>query len=229
MVALVDVEPALGRLVGVRAAARIGHDPALPVLDVGAGPWAPGRPPAALALAVLQGLVRTADRLFGPGDRFAPWIGTERWTACTDVRVAVLGTELVTMLRAWPALARRLADRRGPALVLHAMPEGDDEQLLNLLWRIAQQWGTVAGEEIVMPAVLDAGVLTTLSGGSPTGVVAALGRLAADGPLEMTAGRPWQLHGRDDLRAQVARGLAFARATGEVFAAVSTISDDGAA
>lgn len=132
------------------------------------------------------------------------------------------------MLRAWPALAAELADRRSPALVLHVMADGDDEQLLNLLWRIAQQWGTIAGDQIVMPAALDAGLLTALSGGSPAGVAAALGRLTADGPLEMAAGRPWRLHGRDDLRAQVAHGLAFARETGEAFATVST-NDDGAA
>lgn len=222
VVALLDIEPALGRFVGMRAAARIGRDPRLPVIDVPAGAWDPqARPPAVLALAVMSGWLRTARWLLGPSDRFDPWGDDQQWTACSHVRLAVLGGELAELLRPWPTVAADLAARRSHVVELPA-PGGDDEQLLNLLWRIAQRWGTIAGQAIVLPVVIDADALAGLSGDSSPDVAGALERLTASGRLTTSADdRGWRLHGGNDLRAQVAYGLASARASRDDFVAAA--------
>src|SRR5215212_8973042 len=91
---LLEADPGLGRLVGVRGAASIGHRPILPVLDVAVGPWIPprraGLGPGAVRLTVLDGLLTDGATVLGPGDPLEPW--TRRsWTACTAVRAAVIG------------------------------------------------------------------------------------------------------------------------------------------
>lgn len=221
IVALSDIEPGLGRFVGMHAAGRIGHLPLLPEIDVPQGPWRPSRPTGALALAVVSGLLQTPQTLLGPGDRFAPWAVTETWTACTDVRLAVLGHELIERLRPWPELAAQLADHRIPTVPL---PSDDgDAELLNFLWRIAQRWGTIARDGISLPAGLDERVLRSLSP-APEAVADALARMVEASLLITPPGAQWQLLGRDDMRARVAYGLACARATGETFAMVDSTS-----
>ena len=55
--------------------------------------------------------------VLGPGDVVVPWDPGVRWTACTPLRLALLGTPFSVALAAWPAAAARLlarapADRR---------------------------------------------------------------------------------------------------------------------
>jgi hypothetical protein len=177
---------------------------------------------------VVSGLLRTSGWLLGPRDRFDPWSGDGRWTACTHVRLAVLGHELTELLRPWPALAAKLASRRTCGLPLPPASQ-DDAQLLDLLWRVAQRWGTVAGEDIVLPVAIDLELLSCVSGESPAQLRGALERLAASGPLLTSEAGAWRLHGSDDVRARVAHGLAFARAAGDGFAAASFGDERGSA
>jgi len=143
---LLEVEPRLAQVVGVRASAAFGHAAVLPVLDVPDGPWRPPRPEdlggRTLALVVLDGLVvrvHGARLLFGPCDRIEPWGGEGDWTACAGVRLAVIGDEYLRALRAWPTAAERLrVRRREPApLVLGAVEH--DERLLAPMLAILRQ------------------------------------------------------------------------------------------
>ncbi len=117
---LLQADPALARAVGARAATEIGHRAILPVLAVPAGRW---DPPAAahlgtgtVAFVVLDGLlVREAALrdVLGPEDVLEPWDDGTRWTACTPVRLAVIGARFVEALRPWPGATARLLARAG--------------------------------------------------------------------------------------------------------------------
>ena len=117
---LLEADPWLGRMLGRRDAAAVGHRAILPVLSVEDGPWAPPEPASlgtgTVALAVLDGLLVTADReLTGPGDVIEPWGAP--WIACTPVRLAVIGRSYLEALRPWPAVADRVRARAAGGLV----------------------------------------------------------------------------------------------------------------
>jgi hypothetical protein len=151
---LLQADPRLGRIVGVREAAAIGHRPILPVLDVAAGPWSPperdGLGSGAVRLAVLDGLLTDGATVLGPGDGLEPWSGT--WTACTAVRVAVIGDAYAYALRDWPAAAVKHGEASGARIPTVG---GLEERLLELLWRIALRWGEPAARGVALPRALD--------------------------------------------------------------------------
>jgi hypothetical protein len=151
---LLEADPRLGQIVGVREAAAIGHRPILPVLDVAAGPWSPpqrdGLGTGAVRLTVLEGLLTDGATVHGPGDGFEPWTGS--WTACTAVRVAVIGDAYAHALRAWPAAAMGHGENSGARVPTVG---GPDERLLELLWRIALRWGEPAAGGVALPRTLD--------------------------------------------------------------------------
>ena len=77
---LLEVDPALPRVIGWRAAAELGQEPILPVLSVPSGPWQPPDREAlgdeTVALVVLDGLLvadTAPDIVLGPGDVVVPW------------------------------------------------------------------------------------------------------------------------------------------------------------
>jgi hypothetical protein len=151
---LLEADPRLGRIVGVREAAAIGHRPILPVLDVAAGPWSPpardGLGTGAVRLTVIDGLLTDGATVRGPGDGLEPWTGN--WTACTAVRVVVIGDAYAHALRQWPAAALRHVEASGARIPTVG---GLEERLLELLWRIALRWGEPAARGIALPRALD--------------------------------------------------------------------------
>lgn len=246
---LLDVDPALSPVLGARAAAAIGHRPVLPVLTIGAGPWAPpARAPlgaGTVALVVLGGLLlrETAHAggahttaLVGPGDLVDPWRTVARWTACTPVRMAVIGRSFMEAMRPWPRISARLLEResrqeaRHAALAAAAALPGAEDRLLAILWHLAARWGLPAAGGVVLPLPLDLptlGRLAAVPDSEMSATVNALrGRGAALGrrdgtwmlPTAQRTG-PWKgrlgeadlAARRHDLRSQVAQQLARAR------------------
>jgi hypothetical protein len=152
---LLEADPRLGRIVGVREAASIGHRPILPVLDVVAGPWSPperaGLGTGAVRLTVLDGLLTDRATVLGPGDDVDPWTGGS-WTACTAVRVAVIGDAYAYALRGWPTATVRRGE--GPKARVPTAGALED-RLLGLLWQIALRWGEPAAGGVALPRALD--------------------------------------------------------------------------
>lgn len=231
---LLEVDPGLPRVIGWRAAAELGQEPILPVLSVPSGPWLPPEREAlgdeTVALVVLDGLLvaNTApNRVLGPGDVVFPWDPAVRWTACTPLRLAVLGTLFSAALAAWPAAAARLLARAsaGSAPGAHGAAA---ERVLGLLWRIAARWGTTHGDAVALPRALDVRAVSALLALSEADVTLALGEAMSDGTLERRDGPGWLLRvgettqvtsghsraRRDQLRARGAEQLALARAIG---------------
>jgi hypothetical protein len=237
---LLEVDPELPRVIGWRAAAELGEEPILPVLSVPSGPWLPPDREAlgdeTLALVVLDGLLvaePAPDRVLGPGDVIVPWEPGVRWTACTPLRLAVLGTRFSVALRAWPAAAARLLARASAGWAPSA-PGTAAERVLSLLWRIAARWGTTHGDAVALPRALDVRAVSALLALSEADVTKAVGEAVSHGTLVPRDGPGWLLRAgetasvasghsrarRDHLRARGAEQLALARTIGAEFDAV---------
>jgi hypothetical protein len=216
---LLEADPGLGRIVGVREAAAIGHRPVLPVLTVDPGPWTPPERadlgPSTVALSVLEGLLTDGATVLGPGDGLEPWDTGARWTACTPLRLAVIGRAYAEALDRWPAAADRRRAGSGARV-----PSGGavEDRLLELLWRIALRWGVPAPDGVRLPPALDLPALRRILGIAATDVVFALAALRVRGAT-IRDGTTWRLLGgrhedarRDTLLAGAALQLALARA-----------------
>ena len=164
---LIEADPSLGSLLTMREIAAIGHGPILPVLAVRVGAWTP---PAraelgagTVALAVLDGVLTDATQVLGPGDAVEPW-DAGVWTACTPVRLAIIGDAYAVALRAWPAATARLRLRSNSGTAVPASGGPAQERLLELLWRVALRYGAMSAAGVALPPALDVRALGLILG-----------------------------------------------------------------
>ena len=154
-----------------------------------------------LGLLLIDGVValdvqvgdRTASELVGAGDLLAPWtsdadvvlLASETFTrALVRTRIAVLDAEFTERIRPWPqilhALLRR-AVRRTMELNVHRAatchPRADVRIAL-LLWHLAERWGVVVADGILVPLPLTHRLIGQLVGAERPSVSHALARLA---------------------------------------------------
>jgi CRP/FNR family cyclic AMP-dependent transcriptional regulator len=224
---LIEADPSLGPLLGMRETATIGHRVVLPVLSVRAGSW---QPPSrarlgagTVALTVLDGLLTVDGGLLGPGDAFEPWDGGS-WTACTSLRLAIIGDAYATALTRWPDATERLRLRsRAPVVV---QPDGGalEDRLLDLLWRLALRYGELTSSGVALPRSLDIRALHLILCAAEVDLALALAGLRGRAAIERV--EPWwvlagpaqaQAHDgpharRDGLLARATLALAIARA-----------------
>jgi CRP/FNR family transcriptional regulator, cyclic AMP receptor protein len=150
----------------------------LPRLDVDTGAWTPPVEPdhgGALALLV-DGLVgrhvgvgdRVATQLLGPGDVFDPWTRPRdellpravRWSAFAPATVVLLDGRFTTSAQRWPALSRTalarlaaLGDRLAVHMAICQLPRVE-QRVVALLWHLAERFGRVAGDGVVIDVKL---------------------------------------------------------------------------
>src|SRR4051812_47364987 len=216
-VRLVDVDPAFRR-----AIPRDERDLAQRLLVVPrrrlSGPFAiPTEGHAPLGALVLDGVVvreaRLADQvnaqLLGPGDILRPWSVAEsslpcptRWEAAPGTVVAILDQRFATSARRWPALATvvhdRLADQLDAAAVRTAITglRRVEQRLLALLWHLADRWGRVRPEGVLVALPLTHELLGRLVAAQRPTVTLAMKALAEDRLVTRTAAGTWLLaHG----------------------------------
>lgn len=221
MAALIDVEPALGRIVGMRAAGVVGTRTRLSVLDLEIGQWTVGpRPSGAYAVAVIAGLLRGADTAFGPGDRLVPWAGGAPWTACTRVRLAILTRGIADALRPWPGAAARVLSVEGRPPPLPSASDTLATRLVDLVWQIARRWGELDGDAVMLPPGLDGDALARLLD-EPAGRVAVVLDDLGDGIPAPGPDDRRRLRSGPANRLSVALALARARQSAASFGALS--------
>lgn len=186
------------------------------------GPWEPPDPDEDLRCGygwlLLEGaLVRDATvgpthfaELTGPGDVLRPWeeepgLGVRgearpkaTWTVLEPTRLAVLDRRVAEAAAKWPEVSAAIVDRtlrrsRHLALqvaICHLRRVRD--RLLFLFWMLADRWGKVTPEGVVVPLSVTHRMLAQVVGAHRPSVTLALRRLEAERRLSRSA---WVLTG----------------------------------
>src|SRR3954465_11617410 len=174
--------------------------------SVDQGPWEPGArypaDPAFFGLLVIDGMIsrdvelggRRCSELLGPGDLLRPWDYDEgdaasvpsesAWSVLEPSRVAVLDGRFARGACRYPELVAGLIGRplrrsRWLAILLtiSSMPRVD-ARVLALFWHLADRWGRVTLDGVVVPVRLTHDMIGRLVGAHRPSVTTALTELS---------------------------------------------------
>ena len=188
-----------------------------PSCDLDPGMWTPetlGADAEGFAALLIRGLLthettiagrRSAD-LLGPGDVFHPWRsfdaaipGTARWASGSTALVAVLDARFIAAARRWPRLYLVIHDRMADQLdraaaraAIMGLPRVE-QRVLGLLWQLAERWGKVHPEGVVLDLALTHELIGQLVGAQRPTVSLAIRALADDDLLRRTDEGAWLL------------------------------------
>jgi hypothetical protein len=222
-VAILDVDPDLGRdMEPERAMAARAHAIAA-IETLASGEWPPEAldiidPRAALGLLVLDGLLSrdvtvgssSFTELIGDGEILRPWdTGLElhaeapsiTWNVLVTVRVAILDHRFMARTARWPELTAALLGRaikrpRSLAVQLAICNlQRVERRLLLLMWHLAERWGRVSREGIVLPLQLTHRMLASLVGARRPTVTTALKELSDQQVISRREDGMWVLRG----------------------------------
>lgn len=193
------------------------------VEQIAPGRWDPGRPPDGgaghLGMLILDGVVMrdvtytkaACTELLGRGDVLRPWdweheVMTVRptvvWTALQPLRVAILDRRLTAIAGRWPelvgAITARAVRRASQLATTQATSHLTrvDARLELLFWGLADRWGRVGPDGVVLDLPLTHQVLGRLVGAQRPSVTTALSELARRQVVERRADGAWLLTGR---------------------------------
>ncbi len=155
-------------------------------------------------------LGRSCSELIGPGDVVRPWSWDQDgshvkaevgWLVLEPTDMAVLDHRLVVRMNPWPQLGLELFSRGtrrahslAVSLAIAHHPRVDDRLLLTL-WHLAERWGKVGPDGIVVPLPLSHQRLAELVGAHRPAVTSAMGELSRSGAISRRDDRSWMLHG----------------------------------
>jgi len=222
VISIIDADPDLADLLDKGEVERARHDALTRVQRLSPGVWdaAAAMEPAAhhRGFLIIDGLLsRTVDvlgrhciELVGNGDVMRPWQWDDEgshvqaevgWTILEPSRLAVLDHGLVTRLVPWPQLGLELFNR-GTRRAHHlavalaiAHHQRVDDRLLLTLWHLAERWGRVHTEGVVVPLPLSHQRLADLVGAQRPSVTTAMGDLTRAGTISRRDNGDWVLHG----------------------------------
>jgi CRP/FNR family cyclic AMP-dependent transcriptional regulator len=155
-------------------------------------------------------LGRRAVELLGPGDVLRPWgwdaegshVQSEvGWKVLEPTRLAVMDHGLITRIAPWPALGLELfarGTRRAhwlATVLAIAHHQRVDDRLLLTLWHLADRWGRVSAEGVILPLALPHQRLADLIGAHRPSVTTATGALIRANRLKRRADGTWLLIG----------------------------------
>jgi CRP/FNR family cyclic AMP-dependent transcriptional regulator len=155
-------------------------------------------------------LGRRCVELLGAGDVIRPWSWDEDgshvkaevgWEVLEPTRMAVLDHRLIVRITPWPELGLELfsrGTRRAHSLAVSlaiAHHQRVDDRLMLTLWHLAERWGRVLPDGILVPLPLPHQRLAALVGAHRPAVTSAMGELARRGAISRREDRTWLLHG----------------------------------
>ena len=116
-------------------------------------------------------------------------------------QLAVLDHGLVTRMNPWPQLGLELfarGTRRAHSLAVAlaiAHHQRVEDRLMLTLWHLAERWGKVGPEGILVPLPLSHQRLADLVGAHRPSVTTAMGALTRSGAVSRRDDGVWMLHG----------------------------------
>src|SRR4051812_36204138 len=222
VISLVDADPDLADLLDEDSLERARREALARVQRLSPGRWdaAAAQEPAEhhRGFMIVDGLLcRTVDvmgrhcmELVGHGDVMRPWqwdeVGSHvraeiGWTVLEPTRLAVLDHALVVRIVPWPQLGLELFNR-GTRRAHHlavalaiAHHQRVDDRLLLTLWHLAERWGRVHSDGIVLSLPLGHQRLADLVGAHRPTVTSAIGDLTRAGAISRRDHGDWVLHG----------------------------------
>lgn len=192
-----------------------------PILTLPRGSWEPPRwskrVQEGAGLLVLDGLMlrrvgiegRYGAELLSAGDLLRPWQGEEatsslshdpQWKVLSRCKIAVIDVDLMRRLADYPEIQGQLVARairrvRRLAVNIAIVHQPKVESRLRmLLWHLADRWGTVRPDGVIVPVRLTHETLAELTAARRPTVSAAIGTLERLGALERTS-EGWLLRG----------------------------------
>src|SRR5215210_7736646 len=219
-VALLDVDPELGTGMTPERFAMGRHEIRALPLTLRRGEWSPGEAGSLkshVGLLVLDGVLAReivledtiSTELLGTGDFIRPWSDDEssllrqrvRWQVLAEARMGVLGGSFAKAVRRYPELSEALTDRalaRSQRLattqaISHL--NSVERRVCALLWHLAERWGRVTGDGIVVPLTLSHRLLGELVGARRPTVSTALAALERQGTVRRREDATWLLTG----------------------------------
>ncbi|HEX3975650.1 MAG TPA: Crp/Fnr family transcriptional regulator [Solirubrobacteraceae bacterium] len=216
-------DPELAEAIPRPLRAQAIEDCVVPVRSVGRGRWRPESGgaswvgPGGIGLLVLEGLLirrvgvddRFGAELLGQGDLLRPWQGeagsgtispTTGWRVLEATRLAVLDETAARRMAPYPQLtgalvARAVERSRSMAVNMAIIHQARvNVRLLMLLWHLADRWGRVRSEGVLLPLRLTHSVLADLVAARRPTVTTSLTDLARQALVEPQT-RGWLLLG----------------------------------
>jgi CRP/FNR family transcriptional regulator, cyclic AMP receptor protein len=221
-ISIVDADPDLAELLDGDEVEKARREALARVQHLSTGAWDAGAAHQAdihhRGYLIIDGLLsrevdvlgRRCVELIGPADVMRPWSWDEEgshvraevgWTVLEPTRLAVLDHGLVVRIVPWPQLGVELFNRGtrrahhlAVALAITHHQRVDDRLLLTL-WHLAERWGRVHSDGVVLPLPLGHERLADLVGAQRPTVTSALGELTRAGTISRRDGGEWVLHG----------------------------------
>jgi hypothetical protein len=217
--ALLDADPELAGLLDPNSRERARRELLVAVAALPLGVWEVGslRKASALnpGLLLLDGVVARevalgggiSTELLGGGDLIRPWPADSadlltsevRWNVLAHTRVAILDATFLNQAAAFPGLNAMLIERvevrarRLALLQAIAHMTRVEDRLLALFQQLAERWGRVTGEGVVIPLCLTHRTLSELVGARRPTVSTAAAALDRTGALRRRRDGSWLL------------------------------------
>ena len=221
-IAVLELDPDLAREIDPERSAAATSAAVAAVETLAPGEWPFDtldfiEPYGALGLLVIDGLM-TRDvsvfgasftELIGEGEILRPWdTGVDMpseskvtWNVMEQTRVALLDRAFVMRAARWPEIAAALVARavkRSRALTVQLaicnLPRVETRLLL-LMWHLADRWGRVSTNGVVLPLGLTHRTLACLVGARRPTVTTALKQLSSHERVSRRPDGSWVLHG----------------------------------
>ena len=208
-VSLIDADPDFAGVIPA-ADRALAEGVRLPLVELPAQSWNGPENPTAAGLLVLGGFVirtlhrygRESAELYGPGDLISselPKDGTATWKGVHETSLVALDEHFEIAGRRWPALWRVTLERscqRSERLAAHLAAlqlSRVDERVEAVLWQLADRFGKVTTDGVVLPIRLTHQLLGFLTAAKRPTVSVALGELTSAGRVLRLADGGWLL------------------------------------
>jgi CRP/FNR family transcriptional regulator, cyclic AMP receptor protein len=222
LISLIDADPELGELLDADERERARREALARERRLSVGEWDAANAVEPdlhhRGFLIIDGLIsrevevlgRRCVELIGSGDVLRPWRWDPEgshvhaevgWTVLEPTRLAVLDHGVVTRIAPWPQLGVELfarGTRRAHSLAVAlaiAHQQRVSDRLLLTLWHVADRWGRVSRDGILVPLPLPHQRLAGLVGAHRPSVTSAMGELVRSGAISRREDGVWMLHG----------------------------------